>query len=69
MSKMRAVQVSRSNGPLEIVEREIPRPGAGSIRIKVCASPWWLHAEGVRELSPGRLRKLRRVRKTGEAAP
>jgi D-arabinose 1-dehydrogenase-like Zn-dependent alcohol dehydrogenase len=35
--KMRAVQVSRLNGPLEIVEREIPEPGAGSVRIKVQA--------------------------------
>jgi D-arabinose 1-dehydrogenase-like Zn-dependent alcohol dehydrogenase len=35
MSKMRVVQVSRPNGPLEIVEREIPEPGAGSVRIKV----------------------------------
>ena len=37
MSKMRAVQVSRRGGPLEIVEREIPEPGAGSVRIKVQA--------------------------------
>lgn len=35
MSKMRAVQVSYPNGPFEIVEREIPEPGAGSVRIKV----------------------------------
>jgi len=35
MSKMRAVQVARPNGPFEIVEREIPEPGAGSVRIKV----------------------------------
>jgi len=37
MSKMRAVQVSRPHGPFEIVEREIPEPGAGSVRIKVQA--------------------------------
>jgi D-arabinose 1-dehydrogenase-like Zn-dependent alcohol dehydrogenase len=37
MSKMRAVQVSRPNGPLEIVEREIPQPGPGTVRIKVQA--------------------------------
>ena len=37
MSKMRAVQVPRPNGPLEIVEREIPDPGPGSVRIKVQA--------------------------------
>ena len=35
MSKMRLVQVTRPNGPLEIVEREIPEPGAGQVRIKV----------------------------------
>ena len=35
MSKMRAAQVTRPNGPFEIVEREIPEPGAGSVRIKV----------------------------------
>jgi D-arabinose 1-dehydrogenase-like Zn-dependent alcohol dehydrogenase len=37
MSKMRAVQVSCPNGPFEIVEREIPQPGPGSLRIKVQA--------------------------------
>jgi D-arabinose 1-dehydrogenase-like Zn-dependent alcohol dehydrogenase len=37
MAKMRAVQVSRPNGPLEIVEREIPVPGSGSVLIKVQA--------------------------------
>jgi len=35
MSKMRVVQITRANGPFEIVEREIPEPGAGSVRIKV----------------------------------
>jgi D-arabinose 1-dehydrogenase-like Zn-dependent alcohol dehydrogenase len=35
MSKMRVVQVTRPNGPFEIVEREIPEPGAGSVRIKI----------------------------------
>ena len=35
MTKMRAVQVSRPNGPFELVEREIPDPGAGAVRIKV----------------------------------
>jgi len=34
---MRAVQVSRAGGPLEPVEREIPEPGAGQVRIKVQA--------------------------------
>jgi alcohol dehydrogenase len=37
MPKMRAVQVSRPKGPLEIVERDIPEPGAGAVRIKVQA--------------------------------
>jgi endonuclease III len=37
MPKMRAVQVSRPNGPFEMVEREIPEPGPGSVRIKVQA--------------------------------
>ena len=37
MSKMRVVQVSRPNGPFELVEREIPEPGAGWVRIKVQA--------------------------------
>ena len=35
MSKMRVAQVTRPNGPFEIVEREIPEPGAGSVRVKV----------------------------------
>jgi D-arabinose 1-dehydrogenase-like Zn-dependent alcohol dehydrogenase len=35
MSKMRVVQVPRPNGPFELLEREIPEPGAGSVRIKV----------------------------------
>ena len=37
MATMRVVQVSRPNGPFEIVERPIPEPGAGSVRIKVQA--------------------------------
>ncbi|MCI0586746.1 MAG: alcohol dehydrogenase [Planctomycetes bacterium] len=35
MSKMRVVQVSRANGPLEQVERPIPEPGPGSVRVRV----------------------------------
>ena len=35
MSKMRVVQVSQPNGPFELVEREIPEPAAGQVRIKV----------------------------------
>jgi D-arabinose 1-dehydrogenase-like Zn-dependent alcohol dehydrogenase len=37
MSSMRRVQVSRPNGPFEIVETEIPEPGSGSVRIRVQA--------------------------------
>jgi D-arabinose 1-dehydrogenase-like Zn-dependent alcohol dehydrogenase len=37
MSKMRAIQVSSPGGPFELVERAIPSPGAGQIRIKVQA--------------------------------
>jgi D-arabinose 1-dehydrogenase-like Zn-dependent alcohol dehydrogenase len=35
MTTMRAVQVSRPGGPLELVERPIPEPGTGQVRIKV----------------------------------
>jgi len=34
---MRSVQVSKPNGPFEIVERDIPEPGAGKVTIKVQA--------------------------------
>jgi len=37
MPKMRVAQVARAGGPLEIVERDIPEPGAGQVRIKVQA--------------------------------
>src|SRR5258708_38931724 len=32
---MKAVQVSRAGGPWEVVEREIPEPGTGQVRVKV----------------------------------
>ena len=35
--RMRSVQVPRANGPLELVEREIPEPGNRQVRIKVQA--------------------------------
>ena len=35
---MRSVQVSKPKGPLEMVERDIPEPGARHVRIKVQAS-------------------------------
>jgi alcohol dehydrogenase/propanol-preferring alcohol dehydrogenase len=37
MSKMRVIQISQPNGPFELGERDIPAPGAGSVRIKVDA--------------------------------
>jgi D-arabinose 1-dehydrogenase-like Zn-dependent alcohol dehydrogenase len=37
MAKMRVVQVPRPKGPFEIVERDIPEPKAGWVRIKVQA--------------------------------
>jgi len=35
MAKMRVVQVTHPNGPFELVEREIPEPARGQVRIKV----------------------------------
>jgi D-arabinose 1-dehydrogenase-like Zn-dependent alcohol dehydrogenase len=35
MPKMRAAQVARPGGPLEVVERPVPEPGPGWVRIKV----------------------------------
>ncbi len=37
MATMRVAQVPRPNGPFEIVERPIPEPGAGTVRVKVLA--------------------------------
>jgi D-arabinose 1-dehydrogenase-like Zn-dependent alcohol dehydrogenase len=37
MAKMRAVQVSKAGGELEMVEREIPEPRPGTVRMKVQA--------------------------------
>jgi D-arabinose 1-dehydrogenase-like Zn-dependent alcohol dehydrogenase len=37
MAVMRVAQVSRPNAPFEIVERPIPQPDAGTVRIKVHA--------------------------------
>jgi D-arabinose 1-dehydrogenase-like Zn-dependent alcohol dehydrogenase len=34
---MRSVQVSKANGPFEIVDRDIPEPNATQVRIKVQA--------------------------------
>ncbi len=35
MATMRAIQVARAGGPLELVEREVPEPAAGQVRIRV----------------------------------
>src|SRR5436309_14930883 len=37
MARMRAVQVAKAGGPLELVEREVPEPAAGYVRGKVHA--------------------------------
>lgn len=37
MPKMKAVQISKPHGPFELVEREIPKPAFGEVRIKVQA--------------------------------
>jgi D-arabinose 1-dehydrogenase-like Zn-dependent alcohol dehydrogenase len=37
MPNMRAVQVARPGGPLELVQRPVPEPGPGTVRIKVQA--------------------------------
>ena len=37
MPTMRAVQVATKGGPFELVERELPQPGRGEVRIKVQA--------------------------------
>jgi D-arabinose 1-dehydrogenase-like Zn-dependent alcohol dehydrogenase len=35
MPKMRAVQISKANGPFEVVERDVPEVAANQVRIKV----------------------------------
>src|SRR3989441_1021665 len=37
IAPMKAVQVRKPGGDFEIVEREVPQPGAGNVRIKVQA--------------------------------
>src|SRR5712672_1012732 len=37
MAKMKAVQVPRAGADFEVVEREIPQPGAGHVRIRIQA--------------------------------
>jgi D-arabinose 1-dehydrogenase-like Zn-dependent alcohol dehydrogenase len=36
-NKMKAAQISRANGDWELVERDIPEPGVGQVRVKVDA--------------------------------
>jgi hypothetical protein len=40
MSKMRIMQIPRPNGPFELIEREIPERGAGSIARGCSVSCW-----------------------------
>lgn len=35
MAKMRAVQVARAGGPLELIERDMPEPARGEVRVHV----------------------------------
>jgi len=35
MAKMRAVQVARAGGPLELVERDLPEPMRDEVRVRV----------------------------------
>ena len=35
MGKMRAVQVAQGGGALELVEREMPEPTQGEVRVRV----------------------------------
>ena len=37
MPKVRVVQVAKKGGPFELVERELPQPGPGEVRVKVQA--------------------------------
>ena len=37
MAKMKVAQVSRPGGPIELVEREVPQPAAGTVRVRVQA--------------------------------
>jgi D-arabinose 1-dehydrogenase-like Zn-dependent alcohol dehydrogenase len=37
MPKMRAIQIAKKGGPLELVERELPQPGRGELRVRVQA--------------------------------
>ena len=38
---MRVAQVSKPNGPFELVERELPEPGPNAVRVAVEACGIW----------------------------
>ena len=40
MAKMRAVQIARAGGPLELVEREMPEPARAEFHHPVPARGW-----------------------------
>jgi D-arabinose 1-dehydrogenase-like Zn-dependent alcohol dehydrogenase len=52
MSNMRVAQVTRPKGSFEIVEREVPEPGAGQVRIKVEACGI-CHSDSFTRRAPG----------------
>ena len=61
MAKMRAAQIAKAGGKFEVVEREIPEPGPGQVRIKVeacgvCHSDMFVKSGG---LDMGRVNQLR----------
>ena len=37
MARMKVAQVTRPGGPIELVEREVPQPGPGAVRVRVQA--------------------------------
>jgi len=37
MARMKVAQVTRPGGPIELVEREVPKPGPGAVRVRVQA--------------------------------
>jgi alcohol dehydrogenase len=56
MSRMRAVQVAEPGGALELVEREVPQPSHGEVRVRVqacgvCHSDMWAK-EGALPITP-----------------